>query len=200
MPFDEPERQPLGAVLAGGTVGLLRHVVLKRVDQLVADHVVRVGEWTCEWEDDATAQSFGDAARAFPDLATNDVGLFELDVRAVEDQRLATAQLVLKQALEPRMPALGKARGDIHARFLAWIEVDIEVLGLQDLEIEGSILNLVVAEVLRRRGRTETCDGTKRKSCRRSAECVCSNHPTPPVRVSKRRTTAGVRCACRFRR
>ena len=134
-----------------------------------------------EREDDAPPQSFGDAARAFPDLATNDVGLLELDVRAVEDQRLAAAQFVLKQALEPRMPALGKARGDFHSRFLAWIEIDIEVLGLQDLEIEGSILNLVVAEVLRRRGRTETCDGTKRKSCRGSAECVCSNHPTPPA-------------------
>ena len=136
--------------------------VLKRVHQLVTDDVIGVGKRTRERKHDAAPQSFGDAASALADLPTDHVGLFKLDVRAIEDQRLTATQFVMKQPLESHSPPFGDARGDVNTRLLARVEVDVEVLCLQDLKIKVSILNLVAAEILRRGGRTETADRTKR--------------------------------------
>ena len=81
----------------------------------------------------------------------------------VEDQRLAAAQLVVQQLREPRVPALGHPRGHPRRGFLLRVEVDVEMFGLQDLEVELPVLHLVPAEIARpgragpeRRRRAET--------------------------------------------
>jgi hypothetical protein len=127
---------------------------MKRVDELVADHVVRVGERTRQREDDPPAQRLGDATGPLPHLARDDVVLLEIDRRRVEHQGLAAAELMLEEPRQPRVPALRHPRGDLRAPFLARVEVDVEVLRLEHLEIEMVILNLVLAEILRlgRRG------------------------------------------------
>ena len=70
----------------------------------------------------------------------------------VEDQRLPAAQVVMEQTRQPQVPALGHARRLLGGRALLGIEVDVEVLGLQHLELEGLVLDLVAPEVLRRGG------------------------------------------------
>jgi hypothetical protein len=128
----------------------------KRVHELVADHVVGVGERAAERQHDAPSARLGDAARAFAEGATDHVGLLEVARGRVEDQWLAAAQRVIEQLGQARVPALGHARRQRHAGFFLRVVVDVEVLGLQDLEVEGLVLHLVLAEVLRRCGRTRT--------------------------------------------
>ena len=98
-PLDEPQRQTIGAGPSGRVIRSRRHVELKRMHELVADHVVRVGERTGERQHDASLQWLGHAARAFANLAADDVGLLEVGMRSVQDERLPAAQLVLEQPL-----------------------------------------------------------------------------------------------------
>ena len=87
----------------------------------------------------------------------------------------------LEQPLETRVPSLGHARGDLHARLLARIEVDVEVLGLQDLEVEGSILNLVVPEVLRGGGRASPAENADdQRRYKSPGAFALSPHRIPP--------------------
>ena len=44
------------------------------------------------------------------------------------------------------MPPLGHSCRDVHARPLARVEVDVEVIGAEDLEIEGTIVDFVLTE------------------------------------------------------
>ena len=168
--FDEPQRETMGAGFTGRRVGPGGDVELERVHELVADHVIGVGERTAHRQDDAPPDRLGDAARAFTDLARDGVGLLEVGMRRVEHERLASAEFVAQHLLQPRVPALGHARGDVDAFLRARIEVDVEVLGLQDLEVEVLVLNLVAAEVLRRRIR-----------CHQAGE-GCRHHHQPDTR------------------
>ena len=54
------------------------NVELERVDQLVSDHVIGVGERAGEGQHDAAADRLGHSARAFADVAANRVGLLEI--------------------------------------------------------------------------------------------------------------------------
>ena len=105
----------MGAGFTGRGVGPRGDVELERVHQLVADHVIGVGERTAHRQDDAAPDRFGDAAGAFADLARDGVGLLEVGMRRVEHERLAAAQLVAEHLLQARVPALGHARGDVDA-------------------------------------------------------------------------------------
>ena len=105
-----------------------------------------------ERQDDPPANRLGDAAGAFADGAANGVGLLEVRVCRIEDQRLAPAQLVIERAPKARAPALRHARGDCGGLTLFLVEVDVEVVGAQHLEREGAVLDLVAAEVLLRGG------------------------------------------------
>ena len=147
--FDEPQRQ-----LGAGVRSLLRRrgahddVELKRVDELVADDVVGVGERARQRQDNPAPQRFGDAAGAFPKLSGDHVGLLEVRVGRVQDERLPAAQLVRKQLLEPCVPPLGHTGGDVDPFPFARVEIDIEVLSFQHLEVELLILDFVAPEVL----------------------------------------------------
>src|SRR5436309_2187559 len=82
------------AVLAGLRVRVGGHVELKRVNELVADHVISVGERTAERQHDAAPQRLGDATGALAELAVDRVGLLEVRMRRVENERLPAAKLV----------------------------------------------------------------------------------------------------------
>ena len=86
-----------------------RNVVLECMYELVAEHMVGFGERAGQRQHDPPLQSFGDAARALANHAADHVGLLEVGVRGVEDERLASLHLVLEDAREPRVPALGHA-------------------------------------------------------------------------------------------
>ena len=126
--------------------GPLREVVLELVDELVAEHVVGFGVGPGHRQHDALAGALRDALRALADVG--DVGLPEVRVVGVEDDRLALVELVLQDGREAVVPALGHprhvARGLVHAL----VVVDVEVLGLEDPEVEVVVADLVAAEVL----------------------------------------------------
>ena len=80
-PFDEPQRQTRQrGIVHRVAVGFAADVELKGMDQLVADHVIGIGDRSGERQHDAAANWFGDAASAFAQFFGDDVGLFEIDV------------------------------------------------------------------------------------------------------------------------
>ena len=130
-----------------------RDVVLERVDQLVADHVIGFGEAGAGGQHDAAAQAFGDAAGAFAHQRGDDVGLLEVRMAGVEHERLPAAEMMIEHARQAGVPALRHARHVIGERLLFFVVIDVEVLGLERLEVEGVVLDLVPSEVLRFGGR-----------------------------------------------
>ena len=68
----------------------------------MADDVIGVGERAAERQDDAAPQRFGDAAGALAELALDRVGLLEVGMRRVEDERLPAAQLMAEDSCSSR--------------------------------------------------------------------------------------------------
>jgi len=147
-PLDEPQRQARGARHAEAARSLPRDVKLKRVHQLVADHVVRFGERARERQHDPPLHSLGDAARALAERSRNRVRLLEVGVTGVEDQRLAASQLMVEDLREPRVPPLGEPAGLRGRLALSRVVVDVEVRRLEKLEGKARVLDLVAPEVL----------------------------------------------------
>ncbi len=139
-----------GAVLAGGCARPRGDVELERMHELVADHMVGVAERTAHRQHDATPHRLGDAAGSFAELTLDCVGLLEIGMRGIQDERLPAAERVGEYPLEPRVPPFGHTRGDVDPVTLARVEVDVEVLGLEDLEIELLVLDFVAPEILLR--------------------------------------------------
>ena len=154
--FDEPQGKALGAVLSGRRVRVCGDVELEGVHELVSDDVVGIGEGTAERQHDAPPHRLSHAAGAFTHLSGDDVVLFEVGVRRVQHQRLASAKLMLEDPLEAGEPPFGKPGRNVDALTLARIEVDVEMLGLEDLEIQVLVLDLVLSEVLGRNRRAES--------------------------------------------
>jgi len=168
--FDEPQRQARGR--GNGrepTPPLPRDVVLKGVHQLVAEHMIRLREGPREGHHDPPLQGFGDAARALADVALDRVGLLEVGVARVHDEGLHAAQLVPQRRRVPGVPALRHPRDERRGGGLLRIEVDLEMLGAEQLEAERFVPNLVPPEVLCRRRRRD----------RRELQGGKSEHPGP---------------------
>ena len=160
--LDEPERRIDGDdgldTRAGASTG--PDVVLELVRHLVLQHVLHVVVRTGERDDDAMLQEVREAAGAFRHLVRRGVGLLEVRKRGVEDDRLALAELMPQHGRELRVRALRHA-GDVErGAVLDLVVVEIEVLGLEHLEMELGVLDLVLAEVLRSKGRRHQCRGS----------------------------------------
>src|SRR5260370_34832416 len=95
---------------------------------------------TCR-EDDAAFQALCDAVRSLARLLTAEhVRLPEIRRIRVEDQWLPAAQLMAQYRGEARVPPFRHAPGfGCQVRFLI-IELEADVLGLADLEVERLIL------------------------------------------------------------
>ena len=89
-----------------------RDIELKRVDDLVAEHMIGVGEAGRERQDDPPLAGVGEAAGALFDQAAVDVGLLEPAVRPVQHDRLPPGEGVLEHRREPRVPALRHPAGE----------------------------------------------------------------------------------------
>ena len=149
--FHEPQRVAHDRRYAGhyGAAALARDVELERVHQLVTQHVVGLGERAREREHYTALEDLGHAAGALADAPLQRIGLAEVGPARVQDQGLASGQVVVEQAGESRVPALRHERGVLYGDLFLRVEVDIEVLGLEHLEIQALILHLVLTEVLR---------------------------------------------------
>src|SRR5204862_1449999 len=83
------------------------------------------------------------------------IGLLEVGLRCVQDDRLAALELVVEDPRQPRVCALGHARGVERAAPFVTVVIDVKVLGLDRLEVERPVLDLVLPEVLGRQGERE---------------------------------------------
>ena len=136
----------------GADAAPAEHVVLELVDHLVADHVLELFIGPGERQHHPVLEELRDAAGALADVAADGVGLLEVRMRRVQQDRLAALELVVEHAREASVPALGNAGRVERGRPLGRVVVDVEVLRLDDAKIEGAVLDLVLPEVLRRGG------------------------------------------------
>ncbi len=144
--LDEPERQRQRAGRARAHVGA-GDVVLERVDELVPEHVIARLDRPGERQDDTSFVSLCYAARPFAQIPLDRIGLPEVRATRIEDERLPGAQLMIQQLGQSRVPALRHAGGQLRGLLFLRVIVDIEVIGLQHLEVELLVLNLIAAEV-----------------------------------------------------
>ena len=157
--------------------------------------MVGVRQGTAERQHDAAPQRFGDASRPLAELTLNNVVLFEVGVRRVQHQRLASAKLVLEYALETREPPFREPRGDVDPFALARIEIDVEMLGLEDLEVELFVLDFVLSKVLGRNRRVDADDEHKGRGSDRGSAGDNDAHDTIPQEIVKIPVPGGAICA-----
>jgi hypothetical protein len=146
------------------------------VGELVADDVVEVTQGSADRKHDAAAERLGHAPGAFAQVV-DDVGLTELGRGGVENQRLTAAQLVPHHGAEAGVPALGHPAGDVRRLALVRVEIHVEVVGLQHLEIEVLVLDLVAAEVLGLGRSREDQQGQTDERCQQSYHRAPDSHP-----------------------
>jgi hypothetical protein len=114
--------------------------------------MIEVGEGAAGRQHDPAAQRFGHTSGPLPD-PLDDVGLLELRLGGVDDQRLAAGELMVEEPSVPEVPPLGESGCQVCGGALSGIEVDVEVLAAEDPPVEVLVLDLVAAEVLGRQGR-----------------------------------------------
>ena len=127
-------------------------VELELVGHLVLEDVLVFLVGAGQGEDVPVPEEVGEPAGALVDFLAGGVGLLEIGVRGVGNDRLALVELVIER---PRQLGVGHLRHprDVQRRLaLRGIVVHVEVLGLDDLEVEPAVLDLVAAEILRRQG------------------------------------------------
>ena len=129
----------------------LGDVDLERVGDLVAEHVIGLAEPGRERHRDARLEALGQTAGAFRRRGGRDVGLGEVRVAGVENERLARGERVVEEVRKTRVPALGHARGVARRLLFLGVVVDVEVLGLQYAEVQPVVVDLVAPEILRLR-------------------------------------------------
>jgi hypothetical protein len=89
------------------------------------------------------------AADALTEQSGDDVGLREFRLAGVKDQWLSTPELVPEHAREPCVPPLGQSRREARGSFFARVVIHGEVFGIEHLEVEVDVLDLIAAELLR---------------------------------------------------
>jgi hypothetical protein len=147
-PLDEPPGQRERV-----TLDAFRDVDLERVRDLVPEHVVGLAEAGDEGHRNARLRPLGEAADAFARRPRREVGLREMGMARVENDRLPLVEAVIEQRGEARVPPLRHARCVPRRRFLLGVVIDVEVLGPEHTEVEAVVLDLVASEVLRIRRR-----------------------------------------------
>jgi hypothetical protein len=165
-PLHEPERraharQPLEV---RARLAAREDVELELVHHLVREHVLERAIVARERLGHALSQRVGGAARSLAQVAEH-VALGEVAAAREEEKRLLLAELVLQQARQPRIRALGHAGGVHGGLALRGVVVHEEVLGLDHPPVEAVVLHEVLAEIqLRpgRRGEAGTSQGEER--------------------------------------
>ncbi len=192
---DRPERQVLGHAFheperrihcdqclhAGTGVAAAVDVVLELVDHLVLQHVLELGVRAGERQHRTVFEELRDAAQSLTG-GVDDVRLLEIGLRGVQDDRLAALELVMQDARQTAIRAFRHACRVERAAPLIRVVVDVEVFGLNRLEVEVLVLHLVLAEVLRsqRLGRKHE----ERRTHRHTSHCEPPSSPAATTGAS----------------
>ena len=211
--LDEPGWEV--AELDAQAVRVQTKVELKRVDQLVAQDVVRFAVRRRERHHHPFPQRLGEPAGALPDRLGRHVGLLKVRVVGVEDDRLLLVEAVEKDLRMAVVPALGHPGRVAHGPLFLRVEVEDEVLRLQRPEVKLVVLDLILPEVLRLSGRRadereagegeskDREEGSRRSHGERDgcdkaiAQAVSSGEADKRIRTGRYYTGARVRGALR---
>src|SRR5688572_10555784 len=118
---------------------------LEDVHELVAKGVAELGVASPKWKRNTSLEELGDAKDSLRRHEGKDVRLLEVDVRRIDDERNALANLVAETARERIVALLGVHEGRAGDAVFLGIEEDIDVLAGEHVPIEAPILNLVLA-------------------------------------------------------
>ena len=132
--------------------------------QFVADDVIGLAEAGRKRHHDARLEALGEPAGPLVHRPGADVGLREVAVARVEHDRLAMRELMIEQLREARVPPLGHPRRLTRHLLLFRVVIDVEVLGVQRLELQAAVLDLIPAEVLRACRRGQKRQGRRGKT------------------------------------
>ncbi len=109
--------------------------------------------------DHAILERLGDASQALTQVTGECIRLLKIGVVGIQNDRLGPFELMLKYARESLVPPLSHTRRVLDRFALFRIEMDVVVRGLEDLEVERLILDLVPPEVLSGYGGRECTNG-----------------------------------------
>src|SRR3989442_6896782 len=126
--------------------------------------MVRLAEGRAQGQDDPALEDLRHPTRALTQLARDRIGLLKVGMASIQDQRLAAGKLVTEEPGETGIPPFGQAGCLRRSLPLDRIEVDVEVFGLEDFEVEIFETDLVAAEVLRVAAAAQPCPPRPRPS------------------------------------
>ena len=123
----------------------------EHVDQFVPDDALEAVQVAVGRDHDAALEELEEAADAVRDEARRHVGLLEVQVGRVEDDRDAVRQRQVEARLQRVVPVLGRLGADGREVLGLGVVVDVEVLRFEDVPLEAVVLDLVAPEPLRAR-------------------------------------------------
>ncbi len=141
----DPQRHPRPQRPA--QVALEEQRVLEDVHQLVRDQLVELVRRRVDGQHHAVLHRLGERGDALGQLGQRDVGLLELAVRLVDDQRHAKAQLVVQLLADLQVGALRVGDDLFEERLQRRVVVHVEMRGLVDSPVERLVRDLVLAEL-----------------------------------------------------
>ena len=138
----------------GGHVGaegarqrlLVQDAELEDVRQLVADERVLLVGRDIHRQDHAVLDRQGEGSDELGDELEQGIGLLELHVRLVVDERDAELDLVVEELRQPHVLALGVGDDFLEERLLLRIVVHVEVRRLVEVPVEVLVGDLVLPE------------------------------------------------------
>ena len=153
--FHEPKRQTAHVHACLGGI-----IKLEGVDQLVSQDMMRDTVIRCQRHHDPFLNGLGQAAHAAGNESRHDIGLPEIGVVGIENERFAIAfgKLMIGDAGKSVLPALGHSGHVGHEGPHFGIIEDAKVVGFDLFEIEGLVLDFVATELLRVNGRDSEND------------------------------------------
>jgi len=114
----------------------------------VLQNVLELGVGAGKWHHRAVALEIGYSTGALTGRLSQGVGLLEIGVGGIENDRFALPELVVQHLGKASVAPFGHPGGIHSSHPLPLVVVHVEMLGLDDLEIERAVLDLVPAEVL----------------------------------------------------
>ena len=126
----------------------MNDVVLENVSQLVDEDIAELVEIAGKGDDHAEAQRLGKAGDAGRQKVGKDIGLLELVVRLIDDDRRPVRKVVVQNLADVIVPFFEVLDGP-HGQILEFrLKVKLYVLAFEDLPLEVSIADFVFPKSL----------------------------------------------------
>ena len=146
-PFGPPQRHPGLPETRVAPERLRREAQLVDVHELVTDRMPEFGVAAAERQRDAALEKLGDTKQPFGRNERQDVGLLEIAVRRVDNERNASSNCVIETALKRIVTLFGVRQRHPPQLFFFGIVIEVDMLAAQHAPIKAAVLNLVLPEV-----------------------------------------------------